>query len=117
VFYLWEETEMTKPNKRRFKLDEMRQQAAEALKTDPGYEIELEDGVVVFIPHPLFADDRVSEEVEKATNAVEIAAAVLGEEEHAKFLAAGGRSSDVSLAWALMQHESEDKLADGRPTR
>ena len=37
-----------------------------------------------------------------------LARAVLGADEHKKFLAAGGNSQDINMAWLVMQQEYED---------
>jgi hypothetical protein len=103
-------------NVKKLTLEALRQQAAEALKTEPGYQIDLDNDESVFVAHPLFVDDSVSAAVQNAENPVEIAKAVLGEEDHAKLLANGGRSADVSLAWALMQSQASDVTPSGDPT-
>jgi len=108
---------MATPHKNRFSLDQLRTKAAEVLKTQPGVELDLGNGKSVFVVHPLFANDEVSVAVDGAKNAVDIAKAVLGEDGHALLIANGGNSTDVSLVWALLQAESEDKTADGTPTR
>lgn len=98
---------MSKPNKRRLKLEELRVQATEALGMDPGIELELDDGSTITIVSPLLLDDDTQEIVDKAEGAVATAKAILGEEEHARFIAAGGHSNDVMLAWKLMSEDLE----------
>lgn len=62
-----------------------------------------EDGEIFTIPHPLLLDEAQNEAVEKAVGNVAVAKALLNTERdpgvHARFIAAGGRSGDVLLAW------------------
>lgn len=111
-------TATPKPGIRSFKLDELREQAAEALGCDPGYRVELDEGQPIFIPHPMFLDDTMQEGVDDADGAVDLARAVLGEAEHKRFLAAGGRSNDVALAWAHMRKQIEGVVPETKtPTQ
>ena len=98
---------MSKPNKRRLKLAELRTQATEALGMDPGLELELDDGSTITIPSPLLLADDIQEVVDKAEGAVATAKAILGDDEHARFIAAGGHSNDVMLAWKLLSEDLE----------
>jgi hypothetical protein len=98
---------MSKPNKRRLKLAELRVQATEAIGMDPGLELELDDGSTITIVSPLLLADDVQEVVDKAEGAVATAKAILGEDEHARFIAAGGHSNDVMLAWKLLSEDLE----------
>lgn len=98
---------MSKPNGRRLKLQELRAQGVEALKHEPGFDIELDNGEVITIPHPMLVDDEVQASLADADGPIALAKMVLGEEEHAKFLAGGGHSNDVALAWNLLRLETE----------
>lgn len=100
---------MSKPNKRRLKLAELRTQATEAMGMEPGLELELDDGSTLVVPSPLLLADDIQEQVDEAKGAVATAKAILGEEEHARFIANGGHSNDVMLAWKLMSDELETK--------
>jgi hypothetical protein len=109
---------MSKPNGKRLKLTEMRRQAADALGTEPCMELELDNGEVVAVPHPLFMADEAQEKVNAAgSDTVAMAKAILGDEEHSRFIAAGGHSNDIMLAWRLMSQNIMDTLPDGNPTR
>lgn len=99
---------MTKPNKRRLKLAEMRDQALDALGMEPGLELELPNGEVVLVPSPMLVGDDVQSRLSDE-DVVATAKAVLGEELHAKLIAGGGNSNDVMLAWKLMSEEIEDR--------
>lgn len=96
---------MSKPNKRRLKLEELRTQATESLGMDPGLELELDDGSTIVVSNPVLLADDVQEKVDAAEGAVATARAVLGDEEHARFILAGGHSNDVMLAWKIMSDE------------
>lgn len=96
---------MSSPNKRRLKLTEMREQATEALGMEPGMDLELDDGSIVTIPNPLFVTEQTQVQIEAATGAVSSAKAILGEDEHARFIAGGGRSNDVMMAWRLLAED------------
>lgn len=99
---------MTKPNKRRLKLSEMRDQAMEALGMEPGLELELPNGEVLLVPNPMLVSDEVQARLSDE-DVVSTAKAVLGEEDHARLLAGGGSSNDVMLAWKLMSEEIETR--------
>jgi hypothetical protein len=96
---------VSSPNKRRLKLQEMREQATEALGMEPGMDLELDDGSVVTIPNPLFVSEETQVQIEAATGAVSSAKAVLGDEEHARLIAGGGTSNDVMMAWRLLAED------------
>lgn len=97
---------MTKPNKRRLKLAEMRDQAMESLGMEPGFELELDNGDVVVVPNPTLVPDDVQEKMsDPKQNPIDTARAVLGEENHKRLLAGGGHSNDIMLAWKLMSDE------------
>lgn len=97
---------MSKPNKRRLKLSEMREQAMESLGMEPGFELELDNGEVVVVPNPTLVPDDVQEKMSDPNqNPIDTARAVLGEVEHKRLLDGGGHSNDVMLAWKLMSDE------------
>lgn len=99
---------MPSPNRRRMKLEEMRTQAVDALGMDPGMELELDNGEAVSIPNPMFVSEEAQEEIESATGTIASAKAILGDIDHQRLLAGGGRSSDVILAWRLMAEDVKD---------
>lgn len=99
---------MSKPNGRRLKLAELRAQGMEALRMEPGFEIELEDGSTITVPHPLLIDDETQSRVQDSVGAIGLAKALLGDEEHARFVKAGGHSADITLAWNLLRQEAEE---------
>lgn len=127
---------MTKHIERRriMKVGELREQAIEALGQSPYIDLEGNDGVVVRVWHPLLVDDaaqirldrfNANEDLDKddAGNPVvpyrvkgkladpiniRSARAILGDADHKKFIAAGGNSNDVQLAWNEMIREHEE---------
>ncbi|MGH3439977.1 MAG: hypothetical protein ACRDRN_26480 [Sciscionella sp.] len=105
---------MSSPNKRRLKLEELRAQGTEALGMVPGFEIELDDGSTVNVPNPMLVADDTQELIDASKSSVDTAKAILGADEHARFIAAGGHSNDVLLAWRLM---TEDMKTDPKLPR
>lgn len=95
---------MSSPNRKRFKLAEMRAQAMDTLGMEPGIDLELDNGEALTIPNPLYAKDEVQEFV-NAGKTVDAAKLLLGAKEHARLLKHGGTSNDVMLAWAVMRDE------------
>ncbi len=90
-------TRMSKPNKKRFKLDTLRANAAEK-RGGASIEIEAGDGQVFSFPTPAFwSDEQLAVSTER--DVVKLATVLLGgEDEYAKFRAAGGQASDIALA-------------------
>lgn len=112
--------------KRELSLDEFEEQALDALGQAPGLKITLRNGEVVVIPHPLLLDDDRQDAVEFVQRrddedrdengnpsglidgkrapafSKRLAMAILGEEDHARFLAGGGSSNKVALAWQYL---------------
>lgn len=112
--------------KREMSLDDFEDQAIDALGQSPGLTLTLRNDDIVTIPHPLLLDDERQELVERVQKhldedldengspngkidgqpappyAVRFAKAILGEAEHARFLAGGGTSNKVALAWQYM---------------
>jgi hypothetical protein len=100
---------MPSPNHKRLKLAEMRSQAVESLGMEPGIELELDNGETLNIPNPMFVSEEAQELIESATGTIASAKAILGEAEHARLLAGGGRSADVMLAWQIMAEEAQQR--------
>jgi hypothetical protein len=72
------------------------------------------------IKHPLLADDEWKDELEDVDNAdgIGIAQHYMGEEQYARFVAAGGRSGFVVLIIREVGKEMTDLTGDDkRPTR
>lgn len=87
---------MSQPNKRRYRLAEIR----EGVANKRGREIELEtdDGATYTIPTPGFWDDAATDLMGKGRE-VELATVLLGgPERYAAFKASGGRAGDVAMA-------------------
>jgi hypothetical protein len=105
---------------REYTVDELREQAAEALGVEPGIKLRLAKDILLTIPHPMFLDDDISEamaEMGETASAVQVAKLLLGDDwkvlrEH------GGRSSDVVAAWTIMNKQMQDVMpGSGTPTR
>ncbi|MFF2525894.1 hypothetical protein [Streptomyces liangshanensis] len=106
---------MSKPNKKRYKLSQVRAQFAEAVG---GEQVEFEgpnDEVYTF-PHPLFADEEWAKQVDAAESASGKARALLGDEQYEKFTAAGGEDNDIQLLFMAIQQDSQGQIKN-RPTR
>lgn len=104
-----------RPAAKTFTIDELRASAADALGTVPGFYIKISGQDPVVIPHPLFLDEDRQVDVEKIqgdddAGNIALALAVLGEAEHKRYIAAGGRSNDVAAAWAVMRKQMTDIL-------
>ena len=76
-----------------------REQALEALGGGGVKFQPVEDGEIFLVPHPLAMTEEQNAAVEDAKGNVAIAKALLGEAGHTRFVAAGGQSGDVLLAW------------------
>ncbi len=107
---------MSKPNKKRYKLAEVRAQYAEAVGGD---EVEFEGpgGEVYTMPHPLFAPSEWAKAVDDAENDEEMAHAMLGDEQYERFVGAGGRPGDVNFIRLAAMEDMKGELKGGRPTR
>ena len=93
------------------KLEVMRAQALESMGMEPGMDVEMPDGQIFHIPSPLLVDDdrqTAMNVLGDKQDSISTARAILGEEKHLEFIAAGGHSNDVSLAWAAMTEEARN---------
>ncbi|MFF9894976.1 hypothetical protein [Streptomyces longispororuber] len=107
---------MSKPNKKRYVLETVRAQYAEAVG---GEEIEIEGpgGKVFTMPHPLFAPSAWKNAVDDAEDDDAQARAMLGEEQYEDFVAAGGNPSDVNFVYMAAMEDMKGELKGGRPTQ
>lgn len=126
--------------RRNRKTSELREQAIESLGQTPYLDLESDNdpSVVVRIWHPLLVDDPTQVRLERFNQNADLdkdekgdlivplkvngefaepanirsARAILGAEEHKRFVDAGGNSNDVQLAWNEMvrQHEDADDV-------
>ncbi|MEW1754704.1 hypothetical protein [Streptomyces angustmyceticus] len=107
---------MSKPNRKRYKLTEVKAQYAEAVGGED-VEFEADNGELFTFPHPLFADDDWSKGVDEAETAKDKARAMLGDEQYEKYAAAGNSDNDVFLLFMAVQQDAQGQLKKGRPTR
>jgi hypothetical protein len=124
--------------RRSMKINELREQAVEAMNQSPYFDIEVETGEIFRIWHPLLQDDEAQKRIDRINAGedldkdddgrplvpnrvksklaepftVRTARAIMGEADHKKFIAAGGRSNDVQLAWNEMVRQYEEELGD-----
>jgi hypothetical protein len=102
----------------RVKVTEYGEQQLEALGLPTRMEFELNDGSTVELIHPwLWDDDRVSayEEAAKSGDGprdIRLAQAALGEKEHARFIAGGGKSSLVAIGIEMMKRPAGENGVD-----
>jgi len=103
-----------------YTIEELRAQAADALGVSPGITLRLAEDVKITIPHPMFVDDDVLEVMHAGgatMSQVEVAKTLLGKDfqvlrDH------GGRSSDVTAAWTIMNKQMSDTMpGTGVPTQ
>lgn len=106
---------MSKPNKKRYKLSEVKAQFTEALGGDQ-VEFELDNGEILTFPHPLFANDEWSTAVDEAESNREKAVAILGSEQYDKYVAAGHADAEIGLLFLAVQQDMRDQVKK-RPTR
>ena len=90
------------------KLREYCEQRLEALGFEPEIELELEDGSTVKLVHPWLWDDSTIAAANKAKSNADMAKAVLGDDEHKRFIAAGGQNSELALAVELLKRQIKD---------
>ncbi|MGW1437217.1 hypothetical protein ACWD7M_18440 [Streptomyces griseus] len=106
---------MSKPNKKRYKLSEVKQQFAEAVGGD-NVEFETDTGDVLTFPHPLFADDDWTAAVDDANTSKGKALAILGPEQYETYRAAGHADGDIGLLFLAVQQDMQGQIKK-RPTR
>ncbi|HET9381326.1 MAG TPA: hypothetical protein VFP69_10905 [Streptomyces sp.] len=106
---------MSKPNRKRYKLTEVKQQFTEALGGET-VEFELGNGEVLEFPHPLFATDEWSTAVDEAETNREKAVAILGPDQYDKYVAAGHSDAEIGLLFLAVQQDMRDQVKK-RPTR
>jgi hypothetical protein len=92
-------------NPLRVKASEYGGQQLEALGYAPRMEFELNDGSVVELVHPWLWSDEVQEAYQASETSREIARAVLGPDDHERFIAGGGKSNQIALAIEMMRRK------------
>ncbi|WP_031095483.1 hypothetical protein [Streptomyces sp. NRRL S-15] len=106
---------MSKPNKRRYKLSEVKAQYTEAVGGDQ-VEFETDKNDVLTFPHPLFASDEWTEAVDGAETSRDKAIAILGQEQYETYAAAGHSDGDIGLLFLAVQQDMQGQIKR-RPTR
>lgn len=123
---------------KRLALAEFREQAVEAQSQLSSLILECDGGKEFEIPHPLLVDDETQARFEAFQAGdgldrdddgnlviphkingvlaepivIRSAKAILGPEKHAEFIAAGGHSNDVTLAWNMLAEQVKEQEAD-----
>lgn len=124
--------------RRKLALDEFRQQVIEAQSQLSSLVLVAEGGEEFEVPHPMLISDeaqtrleivQTGEDLDKdgdgefvvpskiggklaAPLTIRTAKALLGDEEHKRFIAAGGHSNDITLAWQLLVKEQNELASD-----
>lgn len=106
---------MSKPNKKRYVMQQVRQQFEEAVG-GPEIELELLNGEIITFPHPLFADDEWSARVDEAETNRDKAHAILGDDQYDKFVAAGHQDAEIGILFLAVQQDMQSQVKR-RPTR
>lgn len=123
--------------RRKLALKDFRQQAIEAQSQLASLFLEMPNGEEFEVPHPMLISDEAQKRLELVQTGEDLdkdnkgnvkepptvggkraeplvirtAKALLGDDEHAKFVAAGGHSNDITLAWQMLVAEQKDALA------
>ncbi|MFE3471197.1 hypothetical protein ACFXOI_05835 [Streptomyces bacillaris] len=106
---------MSKPNRARYRLSEVRQQFTDAVG-GADVEFETDAGDILAFPHPLFTDAEWDARVDGAATAHDKAVAILGEEQYEKYQAAGHSDNDIALLMMAVQQDMQGQIKK-RPTR
>ncbi|MFJ6438541.1 hypothetical protein [Streptomyces sp. NPDC091416] len=106
---------MSKPNRKRYKLSEVKAQYTEAVGGNT-VEFETDKGDVLTFPHPLFAEDDWTEAVDAAETSRDKALAILGPEQYETYAAAGHSDGDIGLLFLAVQQDMQGQIKR-RPTR
>lgn len=126
--------------RRKLSLNEFRQQVIEAQSQLASLFLEMPNGEEYEIPHPMLIGDDAQKRLEVVQSGEDLdkddkgetiyppkidgklaepltirtARALLGDEGHAKFIAAGGHSNDITLAWQMLVREQKE-IAEADP--
>lgn len=120
--------------RRKLALHDFRDQVLEQGSQMASLFLEMPNGEEYEIPHPMLVSDDAQTRLEKVQAgldldrdengikdpptiknkpadpyAIRVARALLGDETHKKFVAAGGHSNDITLAWQMLVKEHKDR--------
>lgn len=121
--------------RRKLALADFRAQALEQESQMSSLFLEMPNGEEFEIPHPMLVPDDAQIRLEKVQNlydldrdedgefknpptikgkpadpyAIRVARALLGDDVHKKFVAAGGHSNDITLAWQMLVKEHKER--------
>jgi hypothetical protein len=115
--YYYERLAMSKPNKNRYRLSEVRSQVADAVGGDT-IVAETDDGQEFTLEHPMFRSPATEEALADLDedDSEGIARVVLGDTQWNKFAKAGGTASDINRLLMAVGMNMQDEMR-GRPTR
>jgi|SRR6185503_16250925 len=121
--------------RRKLALADFREQALEQESQMSSLFLEMPNGEEFEIPHPMLVSDEAQTRLEKVQRlldldrnkngeikdpptidnkpadpyAIRVARALLGDDAHGRFVAAGGHSNDITLAWQMLVKEHKDR--------
>lgn len=124
--------------RREMSLDEFRQQAIEAQSQMASIRLKCDNDQIFEVPHPMLISDAAQVRLEKVQSfqdldrdengmikepltingkeagplTIRVAKALLGDAEHKKFIAAGGHSNDITLAWEYLAREHKKRAEE-----
>lgn len=108
---------MSKPNKARYRLEQVRPTYEDALGTDGGFvEFEGTDGQLYRFPHPAFMDRAMQESIDEADSGEEVCAALLGDQ-FEQFKENGNSVDDFGLLFGAIGAEFREKAQKVRISR
>ena len=102
---------MSKPNRKRIVMQQVRAKYVEAVGGDQ-VDVELDDGTVVVVPHPMFADDAWKTAFDKAEDDHDRAVVALGDQ-YDTFAEHGGDDGVLNLILIDLQREMQDVIRKG----
>ncbi|MCU8589921.1 hypothetical protein [Streptomyces sp. A13(2022)] len=108
---------MSKPNRKRYKLESVRRSYRDALDVpDERVEFEVDDDHVFSFQHPVFTSDADQRRIDEADGDEGKARVLLGDQ-WAAFIDANGDPNDVALLYVAVRNEATDVMQKHRPTR
>jgi hypothetical protein len=106
-------------NRNRYKVSEAKQQMIDKVGSDK-LVIELDDGYILELPHPMFYDRKLKNELKAIDidDAEGMLRVLAGDERADEFIEHGGDPDDLQYVYMIANEEMQDRLA-GRalPTR
>lgn len=106
-------------HRNRYKISEAKQQMVDKIGSDT-LEVELDDGYVLELPHPMFYDSATKKALKPLADddAEGILRVLVGDKKADEFAERGGEYEDLAFVWMAASEDAQDALAGRkRPTR